>query len=215
MKLTVMATVFQQVQHSLLGVEGLSYLLYDDADLVSAVFERWGQIVLDLYGAIIDMEEVGALWHGDDLGFTTSTMISPKALREHLMPWFQRFGELAHAHGKTYWLHCCGNVYVTRIIDDLIDPVRLDAFHSFQDPILPIADFLRLYGDRMTAMGGVDMDKLCRYDEASLRSYMREILDRCMPRGRFVFGSGNTITSYVPVDNYLWMVDESRRWSAG
>ena len=154
MKMTVMATVFQQVQHSLLGVEGLSYLLYDDPDLVAAVFERWGQIVFDLYEAIMGMEEVGALWHGDDLGFTTSTMISPRALRQHVMPWFKRFGELAHAHGKTYWLHCCGNVYATGIVDDLIDPIHLDAFHSFQDPILPIAEFQKTYGDRLTGMGG-------------------------------------------------------------
>ena len=70
-------------------------------------------------------------------------------------------------------------------------------------------------GEQLAALGGVDMDKLCRLDEAPLRAYMRDILDTCMPKGRFVFGSGNTVTSYVPVDRYVWMLEEGRRWATG
>jgi uroporphyrinogen decarboxylase len=94
-------------------------------------------------------------------------------------------------------------------------PVHRDAFHSFQDPILPIAEFQAQYGDRLVALGGIDIDKLCWLDEASLRQYMRDILDQCMTEGRFVFGSGKTISRYVPVDHHLWTIEESRRWGAG
>jgi hypothetical protein len=58
----------------------------------------------------------------------------------------------------------------------------------------------------------VDMDTLCRLEEAPLRQYMRDILDRCMPKGHFVFGIGNTVTNYTPIEHYLWLLDESRRW---
>jgi uroporphyrinogen decarboxylase len=213
MKLTVMGTVFQHVVFDLLGTQRTMYLLHDDPDLVAAVFERWGQLVYDVYKTLVEVPEIGAIWHGDDLGFTTSTMVSPQVLRRHVIPWFVKYAKLAHDHGKTFWLHCCGNVYATGIIEDLIRDVRLDAFHSFQDPILPIAEFQRTYGAHLAAMGGVDMDKLCRLDEEPLRAYMRGILDECMPDGRFVFGSGNTIANYIPIDHYLWMLDEGRRWS--
>lgn len=212
MKITPMATMYTWVHTTLLGTEGLFYLLYDDPDLVSAVFQRFGQIVYDFYASMVDWEEVGAIWHADDLGYTTSTLISPEDLRGLVLPWFKRYAELAHAHGKTFWLHCCGNVYAPGIIDDLIKEVQLDAFHSFQDPILPIAEFQERYGRHLAALGGVDIDKLCRLDEASLRQYMRDILDRCMPQGRFIFGSGNTVTNYVPTDHYIWMLEESRMW---
>ncbi len=34
-------------------------------------------------------------------------------------------------------------------------------------------------------------------------------MDDCGPRGRYAVGSGNSIPSYIPVENYLAMVDEA------
>lgn len=213
MKMAPVVTMFTHVQVTLLGSEGLFFLLHDDPELVSAVFQRWGQIVYDFYADLIEMDEIGALWLADDLGYTTSTMIAPRDIRRYILPWFRRLGELAHAHGKTFWLHCCGNIYDTSIVNDLVGDVQLDALHSFQDSILPVTEFQRIYGSSLAALGGVDMDKLCRMDEATLREYTRGILDACMPTGRFAFGSGNTIANYVPAEHYLWMIDEAQRWA--
>ena len=97
-------------------------------------------------------------------------------------------------------------------MDDLIQDVKIDAFHSFQDVIIPIGEFLDQYGDRVAGLGGVDMDKLGRLEEDQLRAYVRRILDDCMPQ-QFALGSGNTVANYIPVRNYLAMVDEARRWA--
>jgi len=56
------------------------------------------------------------------------------------------------------------------------------------------------------------MDKLARMDEASLRKYIRGILEQCMPGGWFALGSGNSIANYIPLRNYFIMLQESRRW---
>ena len=106
-------------------------LLIDDPELVAAVFDRWGQKVLEFYETVITMETVGMLFHGDDLGFKTSTMVSPEVLRRLAFPWFRRFAEVAHAQGKMYWYHYCGNIYSTDVIEDLIEDVGIDALHSF------------------------------------------------------------------------------------
>lgn len=115
-------------------------------------------------------------------------------------------------HGKMFWYHCCGNIYDSGVVEDLIEDVQIDALHSFQDAVPPAADFKSRYGDRVAALGGVDMDKLARMDEASLRGYVRGILDRCMPRGRFALGSGDSVANHIPLANYFTMLDESRRW---
>jgi len=52
---------------------------------------------------------------------------------------------------------------------------------------------------------------LCRMHDAQLREYCQNILVQCMPK-RFAFGSGNTVTNYVPLENYLIMLDEGRKW---
>ena len=90
--------------------------------------------------------------------------------------------------------------------------MEIDAFHAFQDQILPIAQFQARHGRRVACLGGVDVDCLARLEEAPLRAHVREILEQCVPSGRFALGSGNTVTNYVPLDNYLAMLDESQNW---
>ncbi len=212
MKIAVSSCLFGHVVQALLGYEGFFYLLYDDSKLVAELFTQWGQKVYDFYESVIGFDEVGVIWHCDDMGFRTSTMISPNHLRQYLFPWLKEYAALAHEHGKMLWLHACGNLYANGVIEDLIDDVQIDALHSFQDIVLPITDFKTRFGGRVAALGGIDMDKLCRLDKGSLRAYIRGILERCMPSGRFALGSGNTIANYVPLSNYFVMLDEGRRW---
>jgi uroporphyrinogen decarboxylase len=214
MKITVSGNLFEIVFESLLGYEGLFFLLHDDPPLVEAVFDRWGRIVYDYYRSAVECDVVGAIFHADDMGFKTGTLISPADLRRLLFPWLAKYAALAHEHGKPFWIHSCGNLYRNSpsVMDELIDPIRIDGFHSFQDVILPVSEAKARYGDRLALMGGVDMDRLARLPEDELRSYLRTILDSCMPGGRFAFGSGNTIANYIPLKNYAILLDEARRW---
>lgn len=209
MKLVVSNTVFEMIMEKFMGYQDLFVLSVDDPALVEAVFERWGSKVYEFYRQAITCPEVGAIFHTDDLGFKTATMMSPDFLKRNVFPWFRKYAALAHEQGKTYWYHCCGNV--TDVMDELIDDVKIDAFHSFQDVIVPVAQFLRRYGGRIAALGGVDMDCLARLEEPALRQYVRGILKECMS-GRFALGSGNTVANYIPVRNYLAMLDEARHW---
>jgi uroporphyrinogen decarboxylase len=212
MKVTVSGNLFENIFESFLGYEGLFFLLHDDPQLVEGVFNRWGQIVYEYYQSCVECDLVGAIFHADDMGFKTGTMISPSDLRRLLFPWLAKYAALAHEHGKPFWIHSCGNLYrnYPSVMDDLIDVVRIDGFHSFQDVILPVSEVKRQYGDRLALMGGVDMDKLATLPESELRSYLRAILDSCMPGGRFAFGSGNTIANYVPLQNYAILLEEAR-----
>ncbi len=192
------------------GFEDFCLLLYENPDLIRAVTDKWGQLNLELYERIMPYECVGFMWHADDLGYKTQTIISPGHLREYVLPWLKKYAAVAHRYDKMVWLHSCGNIYA--IMEDLIEDVRIDAKQSFEDAILPITEFMDVYGDRVAGLGGVDMDRLCRLDEPELRSYCRSILDHCMPKGRFAFGTGNTVANYVPIDNYLIMMDEGYRY---
>jgi uroporphyrinogen decarboxylase len=95
-------------------------------------------------------------------------------------------------------------------MDDLIDLVKIDGFHSFQDVILPVGEVKERYGNRIALMGGADIDKLATLPEDELRGYLRSILEACMPGGRFAFGSGNSIANYIPLKNFAILLDEAR-----
>jgi len=202
--------LYENVLESLLGYEGLFYLLYDQPDLVEAVFNKWGEIIYEIYKTIVPIENVGAIFHADDLGYKTGTMIKPDILRKLVFPWFKKYASLAHKYGRMYWYHCCGDI--SEIMEDLIKNVKIDALHSFEDTCCPVTEYKKRYGDRIAILGGIDMDKLCRLNEENLRKYIRDTLNTCMVGGRYALGSGNSIANYVPVENYLIMLNEGLKW---
>ncbi|MCX7917786.1 MAG: hypothetical protein N2589_06660 [bacterium] len=202
--------VFEISSETLLGFENMSYLMTDNFPLVEAVFNRVGEIIYEFYKNVVDIDNVEGFFQGDDLGFKTSTFLSPEHLRKLVIPWHKKYAEIAHQKEKMYWFHCCGNI--SNVIDDFINDVKIDAFHSFQDEIIPVWEFKEKYGDKIAVLGGVDVDKLSSYDEKNLRKYVKEILNKCMPY-RYALGSGNSIANYIPIENYLIMLDEGMKYT--
>ena len=67
-------------------------------------------------------------------------------------------------------------------------------------------------GTRTALLGGIDVDFLCRASEAEIRQRVRDTLSKCMPGGGYCLGTGNTVANYIPLDHYLIMLDEGRRF---
>jgi uroporphyrinogen decarboxylase len=191
----------------IMSYEGLSFALIDNPDLVRAVAERVGALLVEFYGQLLELDRIAAVFAGDDMGFRTGTLISPAHLRTYCLPWQKRFAALAHAKGKPYFLHSCGNV--EGIMEDLIADIGIDGKHSFEDAIIPVEEFQARHGGRIAVLGGMDINILSHADEAAVRRKTRELAATCGARGRYAIGSGNSIPSYVPVENYLAMVDEA------
>jgi len=198
-----------EIAEMILGYEQLCLLLADDPDLVQAVFDHIGVIYEAMYRTMASHPDVGAVVISDDLGFKTQTMIAPDALRKYVLPWHKRLAEIAHAAGKPVILHCCGNL--SEIMEDIIEDVRIDAKHSYEDSILPVTEAKRIYGDRLAILGGFDMNRLCSSTEEQVRAYTRMLVTECGRGGGYALGSGNSIAPFVPVGNYLAMLDEAWR----
>ena len=95
-------------------------------------------------------------------------------------------------------------------MEDLIDDVGIDGKHSYEDAIIPVQDFQARYGDQIAVLGGMDLNILAGTpDVDAVRRHTRFLIETCGSRGRYAVGSGNSIPSYVPLDNYLAMVDEA------
>jgi uroporphyrinogen decarboxylase len=210
MKVGVVGTLFEEPLEWILGYENFFFMLKDNPDLVTSVFDKMGKINYKFYKNVIKHEAVGCIFHADDLGFKTGTMISIQDLKKLVFPWLKKYAEVAHDSLKPFFLHSCGNK--DQIMDILIDDVCIDAIHSFEDASYSVKKYKEIWGQRVGIIGGVDVDKLVRLDETQLRLYLKDILDSCMKHGRYVFGTGNSVTNYVPVKNYLIMLEEAFNW---
>ncbi|HSW45164.1 MAG TPA: uroporphyrinogen decarboxylase family protein [Phycisphaerae bacterium] len=189
---------------NLLGLENLMLMLYDRPELVRQVVDRVGRIILEALEVFCSMDRVFAIWLGDDMGFKTSTLIRPEQLREYILPWHKRYADLAHRTGRLFLLHSCG--HVEAVMPDLINEVRIDAKHSFEDVIVPVEEFKRRWGDGVAVLGGVDVDLLSRRSPQRVGERTLEILEACAGGG-YACGSGNSVTNYVPTANFHAMIE--------
>ncbi|MEM2702787.1 MAG: uroporphyrinogen decarboxylase family protein [Candidatus Bathyarchaeia archaeon] len=202
--------VFEHVSW-LMGMVPLCRAVYRDRGLVEKMFDKIGSIIVRVDEEIAKMGKLIALRMGDDMGYKKGTFLSPYILRRYVFPWQKKCVEIAHKRGLPFILHSCGNL--KSVMNDLINYVGIDAKHSFQDEIEPVWEAKAKYGDRIAILGGADVDKLSRMPEETLRDYIRDILNKCASGGGYALGSGNTITNYIPVENYLAMLDEGEKFS--
>jgi len=188
----------------LAGYDRLCYLLADDERLAGDLFDSVGSRLVRYYERVAGHPAVGALISNDDWGFKSQTMLSPRDLRRFVFPWHKRIVEFVHAAGKPAILHSCGNL--ESVMEDVIEGMKFDGKHSFEDTILPVEQAYERYGGRIAILGGIDVDYLCRTPPAEIFERSKAMLRRAEKRGGYALGSGNSIPDYVPDQGFLAMV---------
>jgi len=190
----------------IVGYENLCYMVYDEPELVKALFERVGQRLLRYYERALEYDAVGALCINDDWGFNTQTLLPPAMMREYVFPWHKRYVDLAHEAGRPMLLHSCGNI--KQVMDDVVK-MGYDAKHSYEDSIQPVEEVYEQWHDRLCIVGGMDVDFMCRESEEAIANRVRAMLDRTGSRGGYLMGTGNSVPEYMPRNHYLTMVKET------
>ena len=195
--------VFETVV-KLVGCDNLCFMIYDEPDLARDIFDAVGDRYRRFYEICAGHHAVGAMMSDDDWGFKSQTLLSVKHMREYVIPWHIKFAETVHRAGKPITLHSCGNI--KELMDDVIDVIKYDGWHSFEDIILPVEDAYNKYGSKVAILGGIDVDFLCRAAPEEIYNRSCKMLERARERGGYALGSGNSIPDYVPVENYLAMI---------
>lgn len=197
--------IFECVQ-DITGYINLCFIKVDDPELYSGLFKAVGNVLSDIWkeftGYYSDLFCVMRM--GDDLGFKSNTLLPPEDIREYIIPGYKKIINHVHSAGKPFLLHSCGNIF--EIMDDLIE-AGIDAKHSNEDEIAKMGVWYENYGERIGNFGGIDADILCRYNESEIREYVADIYNLSKDYKGVALGSGNSIPDYVPVENYLAMMN--------
>jgi len=202
--------IFEELKN-LMGFETMAIKSIEEPQLLVDILENLGVLTERAIDMASAHPSAGAVFYGEDMGFNQGTMLHPDFLREHVLPRHKRLVDACHRNGKPFILHSCGKVEA--LMEDLIEEVGIDAFHSFQDNITPIEEMHKRYRDRISLLGGVDVDLLARGSTEAVRARTRQILETCAPAGSIMIGSGNSVTNYCKIENYYAMIDETRKWN--
>ncbi len=197
----------------LVGYDKLCYMLIDDPELAKAIFDGVGSRLARYYELVAAAGDfVGACISNDDWGFKTQPMLSPADLRTYVFPWHTKISAAIHAAGKPAILHSCGNA--AEIWGDIIDGMRYDGKHSYEDNIEPVEDAYEKYAGRVALLGGLDVDFVIRSEPDAVYRRARAMLERSAARGCYALGTGNSVPNYVPDENYaamVWAAIEARQ----
>jgi uroporphyrinogen decarboxylase len=195
----------------LMGYTTFCIALCEQRDLVAAISEKLLGMYRIIMKRILEFDRVKIVWGSDDMGFRGGLLTGPDDTREFILPGHKEMAAMSHAAGRPYLLHSCGNL--ESIMDDLIEDVGIDGKHSFEDTIESVTAVKLTYGQRIALLGGIDVDFLCRATEEEVRRRVRDTLEVCMTDGGYCLGTGNSVANYIPLDNYLAMLDEGRRFA--
>jgi uroporphyrinogen decarboxylase len=171
----------------MMGLETFSYLVFDDPALIAEIFKVAGEMAVGLFEYMADQPGVGALWLADDLAYASDLITSPNGA------------------GKPLIFHSDGNLL--SILPDLIE-IGFNALQPIEPKAMDIHYLKQEYGKRLCLIGNIDLGStltLGNPDDvaAEVKHRIRDI----GPGGGYCVGSSNTVTNYVPLDNFKAMVE--------
>lgn len=194
----------------LLGMENLYMKMYDEPELVDALFQH----LVDYYAAVSQRifdaaaDAIDIFFIGNDFGSQTGPLFSPEQFDRFLLPHLKRLIDLGHQYKLKVQLHCCGGC--EPLIRSMIG-AGLDGLHAVQSSCLgmDLAALKKNYGNQILFNGAIDSHHtLIDGTPELVRQKTREVLEMMAPGGGYVAGASHDyILEETPVENVVAMFD--------
>ena len=199
----------------LVGMDNLMIKMYEDPDLVDAVFDHVVQFYLDVNARIFAAAagSIDILFIGNDFGSQNGPLLSEELFRRFILPHLKKFVDLGHAYDKFVMLHCCGSF--VDLLPAMIE-IGLDGIHAVQPSCrgMDLAALKANFGHRILFNGAIDSHHvLIKGTPDLVRQKTREVLDIMKPGGGYIAGaSHDSILEETPVENVLAMFEAIRHY---
>jgi uroporphyrinogen decarboxylase len=184
----------------LMGLEGMSLAMADEPDLVPRMFEKVGKFQFRVFENMLSFDCVGAIWHADDIAFSTALLVSPSILRKHLFPWYKEMNRITHEKGRLAVFHSDGALQ--QVLDDIV-ACGFDGLNPIEPKAMDINEVKKKYGSRISLLGNIDLIyTLTRGTPEEVRAEVRRRIHDLAPGGGYAVASANSIPEYVPLANF-------------
>jgi uroporphyrinogen decarboxylase len=193
----------------LMGFQNFSIALFEQPELIDRLNEKLGTLVLSMFEVFAQSDTVDALWFSDDIAYTNSLLVSPAVLDRYFFPWLKKIGDLSKKYQKPLMYHTDGVLW--SVLDRIVN-CGVDALHPIEPKAMDIAEVKKKYGDKLSLIGHVDVDMICRGSREDIFSKVKENIERAGFNGGYCVGSGNSIPEYVNFDNYVALLEASNKY---
>ncbi len=202
MKVIAMSGKVFTLAWMLMGFNNFGMSLISEPQLVADVFRQIGEIQIRTLDQILEMPHVGAVWIVDDIAHRNGPMISPRALREYVFPWYREMVVRCHAKDVLIFMHSDGNLLP--LLEDLIG-LGLDALHPIDPTCLDIVQVKRIVGDRICLIGNVSTELLQTGEPVEVEAVVKNLIREIAPGGGYCVSSGNSVPEWAKFENFMAM----------
>lgn len=198
-----------------MGVENVSYLVYDDPALFEEMVTTVADCILGTLGRALASGvqfDACAMW--EDMAYNAGPLLSPRHFKRYLVPHYRRIADLLHRHGvDILWVDCDG------AIDKLV-PLWLEAGVNCMFPLevgswgADPLQYRRQYGKDLLLMGGFDKHIL-QGSQAAIAAEVQRLAP-LVEEGGYLGFCDHRVPPDVPLANYLFYLKTVRAvWGHG
>jgi len=185
-------------------------MMYEEPELtqrICDVYLKAGMEVVKKY------KEIGldGVMIATDWAYNLGPLFSPDKIREYLIPQVKTISEYCHANGMYVMKHTDGNIMT--FADDFFN-MGIDIFQSIEPNAgMDIGEVKKLYGDKVTLMGNVDIGRTLPYGTTEeVVTETKAVIKAASPGGGHILSSCNVLAYPTPAKNYLAMVETAKEF---
>jgi len=184
----------------------------DPAGLLLA--DRRMEIQLEITRRIIEASRGGVdfIWLGEDLGTQIGPLISMEIFRKHIRPRYQKFCDLAKAHGLVVMMHTCGSS--SWAYNDFIE-MGIQVVDTLQPEAKDMSpEYLKnKYGGGLAFHGCISTAGPVAYGTVDeVVQYCRKTLEIMMPGGGYCFAPTHMLQDNSPTENVVAMYETAKKY---
>jgi uroporphyrinogen decarboxylase len=187
-----------------LGMETMLMLMLDEPDFINDMFDAHAQLIIDIFDNLCKMGiEFDGAFLADDLGYRSSSLISPQLYRELVFPHHKRLCDYFMSHNLKTFLQSDGNV--KGLIPHFIDAGFVGLHPLEAKASLSLEELKPLYSDQLVLIGNIDVTKLTgsrEVVEEEVLSKINIVKQDC----RYIYHSDHSVPNDIPFENYAYMI---------
>ncbi|HXK44317.1 MAG TPA: uroporphyrinogen decarboxylase family protein [bacterium] len=193
----------------LFGFENFVIATIEQPKLVDELINIIGEIQVKSCRRMLEFDCVGGIWVPDDIAYRTGTMMPPEWLKEKIFVFYKKMAGMIKEAGKLFLYHSDGNLL--KMLDIIIE-TGFNALHPIEPESMDISHVRKLVDKKLALIGNVCVHTLATGTKQDVINLVMERIEKYGKEGGYALGSSNSIPNYVPIENYLTMLETNAKY---
>jgi uroporphyrinogen decarboxylase len=177
-------------------------------EILNAACDFWTEVGLKLIETGVD-----AIVIVDDMGANNSTLLSPKILRQMVLPLLNKEVQAIQKRGMPVFLHSCGNV--NSILPDIVETGILGLNNIQHAAGMDIRAIKEQYGKRLCLIGNVDSSGVMSFGKPEeVEEAVRECIQAASYGGGHILATDHSFHEGIPLENVYAFIKAGKKYGA-